>query len=151
MLNRARSTQKSRCQLIIMDTFKGQDNDIVQNFCKKHFCQVVIVPHNLTNKFQPLDITVNKPAKSFISNKYNEWFAEQVAKQLQKGITAADIQISFNLVELKVMHARWIASLYEYLCDQKGIILNGFKAVGITEAVESANAVLQRIENPFTK
>ena len=49
------------------DTFKGQDNDIVLNLCKKHFCQVVIVPHNLTNKFQSLDITVNKPAKSFIS------------------------------------------------------------------------------------
>ena len=74
-----------------MDTFKGQDNDIVLSLCKKYFCQVVIVPHNLTKKFQPLYITVNKPAKSFISNKYNEWFAEQVAKQLQKGIPLADI------------------------------------------------------------
>ena len=134
-----------------MDTFKGQDNDIVPNLCKKHFYQVVIVPHNLTNKFQPLDITVNKPAKSFISNKYNEWlFAEQVAKQLQKGIPPPDIQVSLNLGELKVMHARWISALYDYFCDQKEIIRNGFKAAGITEAVESASAVLQRIENPFT-
>ena len=142
---------KEQMSLIIMDTFKGQDNDIVLNLCKKHFCQVVIVPHNLTKKFQPLDITVNKPAKSFISNKYNEWFGEQVAKQLQKGIPPADIQVSLNLGELKVMHARWISALYDYLCDLKEIILNGFKAAGITEAVESASAVLQRIENPFTK
>ena len=141
---------KEQMSLIIMDTFKGQDNDIVLNLCKKHFCQVVIVPHNLTNKFQPLDITVNKPAKSFISNKYNEWFTEQVAKQLQKGIPPADIQVSLNLGELKVMHARWISALYDYLCDQKEI-LNGFKAAGITEGVESASAVLQKIENPFTK
>ena len=63
---------KEQMSLIIMDTFKGQENDIVLDLCKKHFCQVVIVPHNLTNKFQPLDITVNKPAKSFISNLYNE-------------------------------------------------------------------------------
>ena len=137
--------------LIITDTFKRQDNDIVLNLCKKHFCQVVVAPHNLTNKFQPLDITVNKPAKSLISNKYNEWFAEQVAKQLQKGIPPADIQVSLNLGQLKVMHAPWISALYDYLCDQKEIILNGFKAAGITEAVESASAVLQRIENPFTK
>ena len=82
---------KEQMSLIIMDTFKGQDNDIALNPCKKHFCQVAIVPHNLTNKFQLLDITVNKPANSFISNKYNEWFAEQVAKQLQKGIPLADI------------------------------------------------------------
>ena len=142
---------KEQMSLIIMDKFKGQDNNIVLNLCKKHFCQVVIVPHYLTNKFQPLDVTVNKPAKSFISNKYNEWSAEQVAKQLQKGIPPADIQVSLKLGELKVMHARSISALYDYLCDQKEIILNGFKAAGITEAVESASAVLQRIENPFIK
>ena len=47
------------------------------------------------------------------------------------------------------MHAKWISKLYDYLCAQDEIILNGFKAAGITEAVESANAVLERIENPF--
>lgn len=142
---------KEQMSLIIMDTFKGQENDIVLDLCKKHFCQVVIVPHNLTNKFQPLDITVNKPAKSFISNLYNEWFAEQVTKQIRNGIPPADIQVSLNLGELKVMHARWISSLYHYLCDRKEIILNGYEAAGITEAVESATAILQRVENPFRK
>ena len=41
--------------------------------------------------------------------------------------------------------------LYNYLCRQNDIILNGFKAAGITEAVESANTVLERIENPFSE
>ena len=45
------------------------------------------------------------------------------------------------------MHARWISSLYHYLCDRKEIILNGYEAAGITEAVESATAILQRVEN----
>ena len=142
---------KEQMSLIIMDTFKGQDNDIVLKLCKKHLCQVVIVPHNLTNKFQPLDITVNKPAKFFISNKYNEWFAEQAANQLQKGMPRADIQVSLNLGELKVMHSRMISALYDYLCDQNEIILYRFKAAGIAEVVESASAILQRIENLFTK
>ena len=44
----------------------------------------IIVPHNLTNKFQPLGITFNKPLKSFIKEKYNIWYTEQVAKQLNK-------------------------------------------------------------------
>ena len=51
---------KEQMSLIIMDTFKGQDKDVILDLCEKHVCQVVIVPHNLTNKFQPLDITVNK-------------------------------------------------------------------------------------------
>ena len=58
--------------LIIMDTFKEQDSDVILDLSEKHMCHLVIFPHNLTNKFQPLDITVNKPVKSFISNKYNE-------------------------------------------------------------------------------
>ena len=102
-------------------------------------CQVVIVPHNLTIKFQPLDIAVNKPAKSFISNKYNEWFSKQVSQQLEKGIQPAHGKVSVGLIELKVMHAKWILELYNYLRHQNEILLNGFKAASITEAVKSAN------------
>ena len=54
-----------------MDLFKGQDNDILKELCDENFCEVVIVPHNLSNKFQPLDTSAAKPAKAFISNKYN--------------------------------------------------------------------------------
>ena len=92
--------------LIIMDNFKGQDNDVILDLCERHMCQVVIVPHNLTNHFQPLDITVNKLTKSFISNKYNEWFPKQISKQLEKGIQPADAKVSLGLIELKVMHAK---------------------------------------------
>ena len=142
---------KEQMSLIIMDTFKGQNNGVTLDLCEKHMCQVVIVPHNLTNKFQPLDITVNKPAKSFISNKYNEWFSKQVSQQLEKGIQPADVKVSLGLIELKVMHAKWILELYNHLCHQNEIILNGRKAASITEAVESANTVLERIENPFSE
>ena len=65
--------------LIFMDTFKGRDNDVILDLCVKHMCHVLIVPHNLKNKFKPLDITVNKPAKSFILNKYNEWFSKEIS------------------------------------------------------------------------
>ena len=66
-----------------MYTVEGQDNDVILDLCQKHFCQFVIVPHNLMNRFQPLDITVNKPVKSFKS------FSIQVSQELEKGIEAA--------------------------------------------------------------
>ena len=53
---------------------------IIIELFKKPFCQIVIVPRDFTNKFQPLDVTVKKSAKSFISNKYKAWFSEQVSK-----------------------------------------------------------------------
>ena len=58
--------------LIIMDTFKGQDNDAMKILCNKNNCELVIVPHNLTNKFQPLDLTINQKPKKYISSKFNE-------------------------------------------------------------------------------
>ena len=85
-----------------MDTFKGQDNNVILDLYKKHMCQVVIVPHDLTNKFQPLDINVNKPVKSFISNKYNGWFSKQVSQQLEKGIQLADVKVSLNVIKTRL-------------------------------------------------
>ena len=82
---------------------------------------------------------------------YIEWFSKQVSQQLEKGTQPADIKVSLGRTELKVMHAKWILELYNYLRHQNEIILNGFKAASITEAVESAIALLERIENPFSK
>ena len=66
-----------------MDTFKGQDNDRLIELCSENYCEVVIVPHNLTNKFQPLDISVNKAAKTFIEKMCNEWCSNEVATKRQ--------------------------------------------------------------------
>ena len=135
--------------LIIMDTFKGQDNDEVAKLCRKNNCALIIVPHNLTNKFQPLDITVNKPAKSFKKDKYSMWYTEQVAKQLNEGKASADVKFSLNLSKIKPLHAKWVYEMYEYLRRRSDLVLNGFESVGITEAVEKSNEDFEIIENPF--
>ena len=88
-----------------MDTFKGQDNDTLKELCLQNSCEVVIVPHNLTHKFHPLDISLNKAAKAFIQNLYNEWFSNQVAIQLKHGIDPADVKITSKLSDLKPLHA----------------------------------------------
>ena len=135
--------------LIIMDTFKGQDNDEVAKLCRKNNCALIIVRHNLTNKFQSLDITVNKPAKRFIKDKYNMWYPEQVSKQLNEVKAPPDVEVSLNLSEIKPLHAKWIYEMYEYLRGRSDLVLNGFESAGITEVVEKSNEVFERIENPF--
>ena len=39
-----------------------------------------LLPPNTTDKLQPLDISVNKPAKEFLRLKFQEWYAAQVAE-----------------------------------------------------------------------
>ena len=67
---------KEQMSLVVMDTFKGQENDDLRELCAKNNCEIVVIPHNLTNKFQPLDLSVKKAAKANVSSeKYGIWIA----------------------------------------------------------------------------
>ena len=69
-VHQTNSYSNAKMSLVTMDTFKGQANEAVAKLCCENSCVLILVPHNLTNKFQPLDVTFNKPVKSFIKEKY---------------------------------------------------------------------------------
>ena len=146
---RSKSYPLEQHALIIMNTFKGQDNDTSRKLYPENNCDVMIVPCNLTNKFQPLDLSVNKVAKSSIQNKYNDWFPNQVFTQLQNGKHLADIKISSKLSDLKPIYARWIVDWYNHVTKEKEMIVRGFNSAGISEAVQNAQDIYEKIENPF--
>ena len=135
--------------LVVMDNFRGQDNETIRDFLNDNGCVTKIVPHNMTNWFQPLDLSVNKPAKSFISNKYNEWFSNEVTAQIVNGVDPPNIKVSMKLSDLKPLHARWIIELYDHLRSHKDIALHGFEQAGIMEAIENANDMIISVENPY--
>ena len=111
-----------------MYTFNGKDNDAMKALCKENGCELVIVPHNLTIKFQPLDISINQKAKKFISHKFNTWYAERVSTQLPHGIAPADVKVSMKLSELKPLHAKWIV---DHLRKQNEALLNALLRQGL--------------------
>ena len=140
---------KEQKSLVIFDTFKGQDNETLKKLCADNHCIIVLVPNNLTNRFQPLDLTVNKPAKDFISARYNTWYAAEVETQLRDGVSPADVKISMKLTRIKELHAKWIHELYDHMRKSPDIITNGFSAAGIHEACLNARTYVTRVDNPF--
>ena len=92
-VRKAKGYQDEQMCLIIIDTFMGKDNDEVAKLCRKNNCALFIVSRYLTNKFQLLDITVNKPAKSFKKDKYNMWYNEQLEKQLSEHKAPEDVEV----------------------------------------------------------
>ena len=96
-----------------MDSFKGEDNEEMMRLCAKNNCELVIIPHNLTNKFQPLDISINQSAK-----KFNAWYADRVSKKLLNGVTPGNVKVYPKLSDLKLLHARWIVETYNHLKHQ---------------------------------
>ena len=137
--------------LIIMDTFKRQVNEEMKLLYLKNNCQLVIVPHNLTNKFQPLDISINQSAKKFISNKFNAWYADRVSKQLSNGVAPGDVKVSLKLSDLKPLHARWIVEIYNHLKHQNDSIIKSFDAAEINEAIACAKDIFTQVENLFVE
>ena len=134
---------------VMMDTFKRQDNDEIRKFCAKNSSEIVIIPHNLTNKFQPLDINVNKAAKSFVPHKYNSQLANEVSKQLRAGKTATDVKVSFKPSVIKPLHPKWIVDLYSTVKDDKKMEIKCFRSAGITEANENTKDILEKVDNPL--
>ena len=100
-----------------MDAFKGQYT--LEKLCSENKCKFVIVPYNLTDKFQPLNISVNEAAKAFVQSQYNNWFSNKVSVQLKKGIDPTDINITSKLSNLKVLHTFCIVNLYFYQLTRK--------------------------------
>ena len=45
----------------------------------------VTVPNNMTDLFQPLDLTVNGHCKKFMKNEFAKWYMQQVDNALQVG------------------------------------------------------------------
>ena len=70
--------------LVIFDHFKGQVTASIFCLLEENNISFVLVPANCTDRLQPLDISVNKPAKSFLRSKFQEWYSDQVCQQLIK-------------------------------------------------------------------
>ena len=60
-----------------------------------------------------------------------------------------DVKVSLKLSDLKQLRAKWVVEMYEYLKEQKVSLIKGFEKAGIMEAVESAQDIYIRCENPF--
>ena len=94
-----------------MDNFKGEITANVASILEENNIHSCTLPPNTTDRLQPLDISVNKAAKSFLNGKFEEWYSQQVVSQLQ-GHSTSDIQsleiqpIDLSLTRLKEVSAQ---------------------------------------------
>ena len=135
--------------LLIFDVFKGQTTSAVNDLLKKNDIIAIHVPNNHTNLFPPLDISVNKSAKCFIADKYQDWYAENVLQQLNRVVAAHDVKVVVKLSIMKPLHAKWIIEMFHQLKLSKQIVISGFRKAHITEAVSKADQLAQLRKNPF--
>ena len=102
---------------------------------------------NMTNIFQPRDVSVNKAAKDLMRASYCSYY--QVLKQLQAGVAPHDVKVDRTFKAINVMHADWIVNAWKDLCSERGrsIILKGFRKSGIRDALDMVSS--PELNNPF--
>ena len=123
--------------MLIFDVFRGQTTQKVTDFIEENNCVILHVPNNMTNYFQMLDLNVNGHAKEFLKKKFENWYAEEVQKQLNTGKDIYDVEVSMKLSNMKPKHAQWIIGLYDHLRNSKEMILESWKMAGLEEAFDS--------------
>ena len=120
----------------IVDNFKGHITEAVTSHLEANNVHACLLPANTTD-LRPMDITVNKPAKDFLRNKFQQWYSEHLMKQLE-GQDISDVEtaelkpIDLGLPALKEIGAKWLVDMASYISDNPQFIVNGFRRAGIT-------------------
>ncbi len=124
--------------LVIMDNFKGQITAKVNCILEENNVHVCLLPPNTTDLLQPMDISVNKPAKEFLRKEFQQWYSEKVLERIEEeGVDAVDITpIKLPMPILKELGAKWLMKMAEYLADNPQFTVNGFRRSGISGALD---------------
>ena len=93
----------THCALALFDVFKGQCTAKVLELLEENNILFVTVPNNCTDRLQPLDLSVNKPAKDYVRAKFREWYGSQIFKQLDDGIKE---DVDMRMATMKPITAR---------------------------------------------
>ena len=124
--------------LVIMNNFKAQITSSVMNLLEANNIHTCLLPSNTTDPLQPMDLSVNKPAKDFLKRCFEDWHSQQATNQLEgKDIESTDLQpISLSLPVLKELGAKWLVERAEYFTANPHISVNGFTRAGIAGALD---------------
>ena len=119
---------------VIFDQFKAQNTEGFLQALEKNNISVVGVPPNCTDRLQPLDVSVNKPLKSHMKNSFQQWYSDQVERNLARDDSTAS-PIDLKLSILKPLGFQWLVNACAYV-EATDIIRNGFRETGITDVIQ---------------
>ena len=131
---------EDRAALVIMDNFKGQITESIFSLLDSNNIHVCLLPSNTTDRLQPMDISVNKPAKYHLRDQFNQWYSERVAAQLEGDISdieQVELQpINLGMPAMKELGAKWLVNTATYIGENPHLIVNGFVRSGIVAALD---------------
>ena len=136
--------------LLIWDVFRGQKTESVIEILKENNIHTEYIPNNMTNYYQPLDLTTNKWAKEFLKTKFSQWYSEQIQDALDSGKAIEDIEVKVLWSVMKPIHGCWLLNciMSWHQPDAKKLIKSGWERSGILDAITLGSKKLPKLD-PF--
>ncbi len=114
--------------------FKGQITTKIYSILLDNNILFFHVPPNCTDCLQPLDLSINKPAKEFLRKKFHNCYGQQICKQLDdKREEPVDMRMSI----MKPACTQWLVEMHEYFKSNPQMIINGFRSARIVKVLKA--------------
>ena len=139
-VHHTQNLSKSQMALCIFDVFRAQMGEDFLNFLSENNIKVVYVPACCTDRLQPLDVSVQKAVKNHLRQSFEDWYADEIVKQLNenKGSESEDevIQpVDLSLTRLKPLSAKWLVKMVQHIKNNSEIVRRGFRETGISNTL----------------
>ena len=139
--------------LLLWDAFKGQNSALITSALEEYDIVPVMVPRNMTQLLQPLDLTTNGSFKKQEKKAFGEYFTNTITIELLKDPNkdATKIEVDLRLSILKQIHGNVMCQIFDIFKANEGreILKNGFQAAGITKDVKDARNGIFTDHNPY--
>ena len=101
-------SKRQALKLTENDVFKGQTTS-VEMICWK---RMILSRYTSQTIIQTcFNISMNMGAIYFIADKYQDWYAEKVLQQLNRGVAAHDVKVDVKMNIMKLLQAKWIIEM----------------------------------------
>ena len=106
---------EDKAAVVIMDNFKGQVTPAMTELLERPHIYSCLIPPNTTDRLQAMDIAVTKPAKAFMKEQFQNWYSEQVTRQMDgedfENVDLEPVELSMAVI----IGAKWLVDM-TWLC-----------------------------------
>ena len=112
--------------LLVWDMFRAHCCDSVKEKLKEYRTRQAVIPGGCTSVLQPLDVSINKPFKTYLRKLWNTWMVSGEKEFTKSG--------AMKRPGLSLVDMQWVKEAWESISDD--IIIRSFKKCGISNAMD---------------
>lgn len=88
-----------------------------------------------------MDLSVNKPAKHYLTGCFEDWYAHEIVKQVKNNEEEEEEEMCLQPVNMsfpvmKELSAKWLVGMFDYIRENPNLVVNGFVHAGISTAFD---------------